>query len=155
MHKVIEANAVLEDVVDTAHDAEDTEGEDPNTDDGNNGGVRVLEPAPDGEAGGNNINDENSTAELPRGDRGPEGTVGTSDEDEPVLSKRDLEEDDFVHVTEVLDDTAVLTLSVHGGDSDPGTDGKDDTEEDRHTPELGKVPLDGGLRVGGVVVGNG
>lgn len=46
-------------------------------------------------------------------------------------------------------------MGVHGGDSDPGTDGKDDTEKDGHTPELGQVPLDGGLGVGSVVVGNG
>ena len=85
----------------------------------------------------------------------PEGAVGTGDEDEPVLGEGDLEEDDGIHLTEVLDDTTVLAADVHGGDSDPGTDGEDDTEENRHTPELGKVPLDGGLAEGSVVVGDG
>lgn len=78
-----------------------------------------------------------------------------SNEDQPVLSERDLEEHDLVHVTEVLDDTAVRPVGVHGGDSNPGTDGQDNAEQDRHTPELGQVPLDGGLAVGSVVVGNG
>ena len=151
VHEVVESNRVLEEVVDTTHDAEDTEGEDPDTDNGDDGGVGTDEPTPDGEAGGEDIDNEDSASELPRGDGGPEGTVGTGDEDQPVLSKRDLKEDNLVQVTEVLDDTTVDTTSVHGGDSDPGTDGKDDTEEDGHTPELGKVPLDGGLRVGGVV----
>jgi len=39
MHQVVKANAVLEKVVDTAHDAENTKGKDPDTNDGNNGCV--------------------------------------------------------------------------------------------------------------------
>ncbi|TFA98674.1 hypothetical protein CCMA1212_009581 [Trichoderma ghanense] len=105
--------------------------------------------------GSNDVDDQDGTAELPRGDGRPEGTVGTGDEDEPVLGEGDLKEDDLVNVTKVLDDTAVLATSVHGGEGNPGTDGEDSAEENGHTPELGQVPLDGGLGVGGVVVGNG
>jgi hypothetical protein len=89
-----------------------------------------------------------------RGNGGPERTVGTGDEDQPVLSKRDLEEEDLVDLTEVLDDTTILRVGVHGGKSDPGTDSQDNTEKNGHTPELGKVPLNGSLREGSVVVGD-
>ncbi|ROW06561.1 hypothetical protein VMCG_04318 [Cytospora schulzeri] len=105
--------------------------------------------------GGDDIDDEDSASQLPRGDGRPEGTVGTGDEDQPVLSQGDLEEDDLIDVTEVLDDTTVDTTSVHGGDSDPGTDSEDNSQQDRHSPELGQVPLDGGLAEGSVVVGDG
>jgi hypothetical protein len=46
-------------------------------------------------------------------------------------------------------------VGVHGRNSNPGTNGEDDTKEDRHTPELGQVPLDGRLAVRSVVVGDG
>ncbi|ROV95796.1 hypothetical protein VPNG_08757 [Cytospora leucostoma] len=82
-------------------------------------------------------------------------TVGTGDEDQPVLSQGDLEEDDLVNVTEVLDDTTVVTTGVHSSDRDPGTDGKHDTQQDGHSPELGQVPLDRRLAEGCVIVGNG
>lgn len=92
---------------------------------------------------------------MPRRDRRPEGSVGARDEDEPVLGERDLEEEDRVDLSEVLHDTAVLALREHGGQGDPGTDGEDDAEEHRHTPELGQVPLDGSLGEGRVIVGDG
>lgn len=156
VHKVVEAGAALHEVVETTHDGEDTEGEDPDTDDSDDAGLlHTLEEAKDTEEGGQDIDNENGTAELPRGDGRPEGTVGTGDEDEPVLSEGDLEEENLIDVTEVLDDTAVLGVGQHGGQADPGTDSQDNTEEDGHTPKLGQVPLDGGLGVGSVVVGNG
>ena len=156
VHEVVEALAALEEVVDTTHDTEDTGRVDPDTDNGDNGGVAVLEPTPDGEAGGDDVDNENGTGELPRGEGRPERSVGTGDENEPVLSEGDLEEENGIHVTEVLDDTTVGSAgSVHGGKDNPGTDGEDNTEKDGHTPELGKVPLDGGRRVGSVVVGDG
>lgn len=156
MNHVVKADRVLEEVVNTTHNAEDTEREDPHTDDGNDGSLlAVLEPTEDTEEGGNDIDDEDGTAQLPGWNGGPEWTVGTGDEDEPVLSEGDLQEEDLVNVTEVLDDTAVLSVGQHGGESDPGTDGENDTEEDGHTPELGQVPLDWGLGVWSVVVGDG
>jgi hypothetical protein len=164
VHKVVECNGVLEEVIDTTEDAEDTEGEDPDTDNSDDGGLMVhatLEPTEETEEGSKGIDDEDSAGKLPRGEGRPEGTVGTGDEDEPVLSEGDLQEEDLVTVTEVLDDTtlidtvAVVASNQESGEGDPGTDGKDNTEEDGHTPQLGEVPLDGRLGVGGVIVGNG
>lgn len=155
MHEVVESGGSLEQVVDTTHDAEDTKGEDPDTDDGDNRGLATNEPTKQGEEGGDDVDNQNGAGELPRGEGRPEGAVGTGDEDEPVLSESDLEEEDLVHDTKVLDDTTVLAANVHGGEGDPGTDSKDNAEEDGHTPELGQVPLDGALGEGGVVVGNG
>ncbi|TLS28806.1 hypothetical protein PpBr36_01840 [Pyricularia pennisetigena] len=156
VHEVVKALAVLENVVKTAHDAEDTKGEYPDTDDGNDvGHLAADKPTPDGEARGDDVDNEDSTSELPRGDGRPEGTVGTGDEDQPVLSKGDLKEDDSVDLTVVLDDTTVLTVHIHGGDGDEGTDGQDNTEKDGHSPELGQVPLNGRLGVRSVVVGDG
>lgn len=155
VHQVVETSAALHEVVETTHDAEDTEREDPDTDHGDNAGAAVLnEPTEDGEESGKNVDDEDSTGKLPRGDGRPEGTVGTGDEDEPVLSERDLEEENLINVTEVLDDTTVVRVGVHGGEGNPGADSQDNTEKDRHTPELGQVPLDGALGVGSIVVGN-
>lgn len=156
VHEVVEASAVLEEVVDTTHDAEDTEGEDPDTDNCDDGGVGGAgkEPTEQTEEGGKDIDNQDGTGQLPRGDGRPEGTVGTGDEDEPVLGEGDLQEEDTVNGTEVLDDTAT-GLSKHGSKGDPGTDSKDDTEENGHTPKLGKVPLDGSLGEGSVVVSNG
>lgn len=155
VHQVVETGAALHEVVETTHDSEDTEREDPDTDDSNNAGpLVVLEPTKDTEEGGKDIDEEDSTAELPRGDRRPERTVGTGDEDEPVLGKRDLKEENLVDVTEVLDNTAVLSTSVHGGEGNPGTDSQNNTKQDGHTPELGEVPLDGSRGVRSVVVGD-
>lgn len=156
MHEVIEAGGALHEVVKTAHDGEDTKGENPNTDDSNNGGLlTALEPTKDTEESGNDVDEENGARQLPRGDRGPEGTVGTGDEDEPVLSEGDLEEENLVDVTKVLDDTTVAVVGKHGSEGNPGTNSQDNTEEDGHAPELGQVPLDRGLGEGGIVVGNG
>ncbi len=156
VHEVIEAGGALHEVVETTHDGEDTEGENPDTDNGNDGGLLAgLEPTKDTEEGGNDVDKENGARQLPRGNRGPEGTVGTGDEDQPVLSERDLEEENLIKVTEVLDDTTVTVVGKHGSEGNPGTDSQDNTEEDGHTPELGQVPLDRGLGEGGVVVGNG
>lgn len=156
VHEVVKALAVLENVVKTTHDAEDTEGEDPDTNDSDNVSHLVAdEPTPDGEARGDDVDNEDGTGELPRGNRRPEGTVGTGDEDQPVLSKGDLKEDDSVDLTVVLNDTTVLTVDEHGGDGNEGTDGQNDTEKDGHTPKLGQVPLNGRLGVRSVVVGDG
>ncbi|VUC35121.1 unnamed protein product [Clonostachys rosea] len=158
VHQVVETSASLHEVVETTHDGEDTEGVDPDTDNTSDVGavVRAAEPTEDGEEGSQDIDDEDGTSELPRGDGGPERTVGTGDEDQPVLSKGDLKEDNLIDITIVLSDTTiVVTSGEHGGEGNPGTDGKDETEENGHSPELRKVPLDGGLGVRSVIVGNG
>lgn len=41
MHEVVEAGGTLHEVVKTTHDAEDTEGENPDTDDGDDGSAVV------------------------------------------------------------------------------------------------------------------
>lgn len=157
VHEVVKARGALHEVVETTHDAEDAEGEDPDTDNSDNRSVAVVvaEPAEQTEEGGDDVDDQNGAGKLPRGDGRPEGAVGTGDEDEPVLGKGNLEEENLVEVTEVLDDTTIMATGVHSGEGNPGTNGEDNTEKDGHAPELGKVPLDGGLREGGVVVGNG
>ncbi|CAH0059372.1 unnamed protein product [Clonostachys solani] len=158
VHQVVETSASLHEVVETTHDGEDTEGVDPDTDNTGDVGavVRATEPTEDGEEGSEDIDDEDGTGQLPRRNGGPEGTVGTGDEDQPVLSKGDLKEDNLIDITVVLSDTSVVVASSeHGGEGNPGTNGKDETEENGHTPELRKVPLDGSLGVRSVVVGNG
>lgn len=166
MHDVVKALAVLQQVVDTTHDTEDTKGKDPDTDNGDDGGVASNEPTEETEHGCNDIDDQNGARQLPGWDTAPEGTVGTRDEDEPIFGERDFEEQDFILDTEVLDDTSANTLArdwgalwaavrEHGGEGDPGTDGENYAEKNGHTPKLGQVPLDGGLGEWRVVVGNG
>lgn len=155
VHEVVKSSAALHKVVETTHDAEDTEREDPDTDDSHNAGLATNEPTKDTEEGGKDIDDQNGTRQLPRGDGRPEGTVGTSDEDEPVFSERDLKEENLVDLTEVLDNTTVLRVGVHGSKGNPGTNSQDNTEKNGHTPKLGEVPLDGSLREGSIVVSNG
>jgi hypothetical protein len=78
VHEVVEADAVLQHVVKTTHDAEDAEREDPDTDDGHNRSLLALhEPTKDTEQGGDNVDDQDSTSQLPRGERRPEGAIGT------------------------------------------------------------------------------
>jgi hypothetical protein len=155
VHQVVKSSAALHEVVETTHDTEDTERENPDTDDSDDAGLAANEPTEDTKEGGKNIDDQDGTRQLPRGDGRPEGAVGTGDEDEPVLSKRDLKEENLVDLTEVLDNTTVLRVGIHGGKSNPSTNSKDNTEEDGHTPKLGQVPLDGSLRERSIVVGNG
>ena len=68
MHEVVEASAILEKIVDSTQDAEDTEGEDPDTNDCDNGCAlfwSMFEESEDGEHGGKNINKQNRTGKLP------------------------------------------------------------------------------------------
>lgn len=130
--EVVEAFRGGHHVVRTTHDTEDTEREDPGSDNSDDVSPVLREPAEQGETGGDDIDDEHGTSQLPRGDRRPEGTLSSGDENQPVFSQRDLQEQDTVQRTEVLDDT---TLGhEHGSKGNPGTDGQDDTENDRHTP---------------------
>lgn len=66
VHKVVESNAVLEKIVKTAHDAEDTKGEDPDTDNSDNGSLSTNEPTEESEEGCDDVDDQNSTGQLPR-----------------------------------------------------------------------------------------
>ena len=85
MHEGIESRRALEQVVNTTEHAEDTEREDPDTDDRNDGSVTTDEEAEKTEEGSEDINDQDGSGQLPRGNGVPEGTIGTGDENEPIL----------------------------------------------------------------------
>ena len=166
VHHVVERYTVLEQIVDTAHDTEDTEREDPNTDNSDDGGVATNEPTEKTEESSDNVDAENSASQLPGWDAAPERTVGTSDENEPILRQRDLEEEDLITDTEVLDNTTVNTLTgngrlsgslvcEHSGKGNPGTNSENASEKDGHSPKLGQVPLDRCLGEWSIVVSNG
>jgi len=57
MHEVIKCNRVLEEIVNTTQDTENTKRVEPNTDNSNNGSMAVLKPTKEGEKGGNDINE--------------------------------------------------------------------------------------------------
>lgn len=66
VHQVVEALAVLQEVVDSAHHTEDSEGEDVDTDDGNDGSLTTDEPTEDSEHGGDDVDGDDSAGQLPR-----------------------------------------------------------------------------------------
>ena len=154
-----------EHVVDNGDDDRNTDGVGPDDNDGDDvdvavdgelgagggAGLDVIagEPAEDTEEGGDHIDDEDRTHQLPRGP----GLTTTGDEDQPVLGQGNLEEEDLLGRAEVLDDTAVG--EEESGTDDPGGDGQEDTEDDGDDPDLRQLPLDGtGFEVR-VVVGDG
>lgn len=132
VHHAVETSGILEKVVDTSHDAENTEGEEVNTDDSDDTCLSTDKPTEQTEEGGDEIDDGDSTGELPRGDGAPEGTVGTSDENEPVLGESDFEEENFIALTKVLDNTT--TRDKSGCKGDPGTDGEDNSNDSGDSP---------------------
>jgi len=158
----------VEEVVDNGDDDGNTDGVAPDDDNGDDVGVAVEglgelrhgvvegnlvgvagQPTEDTEEGGKGVDGTDGDDELPRG----EGLTTTGDEDKPVLSKGDLEEEDLLDVTPVLDNTTVG--HVHGGADDPGGDGEQHTEDGGDDPDLGKLPLNGTLLGVSVVVCNG
>lgn len=163
--KVVKEGDAGKEVVHHSDDDGDTNGVTPDNNDGDNVditvdgevgtvngvGLEVVagEPAEDTEQGGEHIDNEDGANQLPRGP----GLTTTGDEDEPVLGKGNLKEEDFLGRTEVLDDTTVG--EEEGGTDDPGSGSQKDTEDDGDNPDLRQLPLDGALFVVGVVVGNG
>ena len=165
--EVVEPGDLVEEVVDNGDDDGNTNGVSPDDNDGDNVGpaieTLVLEeggrrggvggvtrhPTEDTEDGSEGVNTENGEDELPVG----EGLATTGDEDEPVLSKGNLEEEDLLDGTESLDDTT--TLKEESATDDPGTGSEKNTEDDGDDPNLGKLPLDGTLLRVSVIVGNG
>ncbi|KAF7571771.1 hypothetical protein PtrM4_092710 [Pyrenophora tritici-repentis] len=153
-------------VVDNGDDDGDTNGVSPDDDNGNNVDPAVLaelgvvgrgvglvisarHPSEQGEDGGKSVDTENGNDELERG----ESLATTGNEDEPVLSEGDLEEENRLDSTKVLDDTTV-------GDEertadDPSAESKKETKDDGDEPNLGQLPFDRTLLRVGVVVGNG
>lgn len=165
--EVVKALPAGHDVVDDTNDDDDSDGVDPDQDDGDNVDGTVLrkvlgqaggdgrlaeaarEPTETGEEGGEDVDTEDGANELPRG----EGVEATGDEDQPVLSQGDLEEEDLLDAAVVLDDATVL--EPHGAAEDPGSDSEQSTEDDGDDPDLGQLPLDGTALVVSVVVGDG
>lgn len=122
----------VQEVVDQSHDNEHSEGESPDTDNSDNvgpatvvtlsvdGGIGASEPSEETEDGGQDVDSEDGADQLPRWPC--PASVGTGDEDEPVLGKGDLQEEDSLNVSEVLDDTSVV--DVESSPHDPGTGGE-------------------------------
>ena len=163
--KVVQPLDLVEEVVDDGDDNGDTNRVTPDDNDSDNVSPSVTtlvpvvtwvsdnwvtgHPTEDTEDGGKSIDGEDG------GDKseGWNSLATTGDEDEPVLSEGDFEEEDFLNGTEVLDNTT--GWQEHGSTDDPGTDGKQDTEDDGDEPDLWKLPLDWTLLGVGVVVSNG
>lgn len=95
-----------------------------------------VQPSENTEESGNDVDTSNGANELP----GWKSLSTTGDEDEPVLSKGDFEEQDFLNVAPVLHNTT--RWQVHCATDDPSCDCKFDTEDDRDDPDLGQLPFD-------------
>jgi len=165
--EVVEPGHAVHEVVDNGDDDGDTDGVTPDDDDGDDGGAAVGgqksvdglgvgglaaatgQPAEDGEEGGEDVDTEDGADELP----GWPGLTTTSDEDEPVLSKGDFQEEYTLDGTEVVDDTSVW--HEHSATDDPGAESKEYTEDDGDDPDLGELPLDWALLEVCVIVGDG
>lgn len=160
--KVVEPGDVGEDIVDDGNDDGNTDGVGPDDNDSDDvditvdgedgvvGRVGLLEvsrdPAEDTEKSGQDIDDEDGANQLPRG----EGLATTGNEDQPVLSQRDLEEENLLGRTEVLDDTTVG--QEESTTDNPGSGSEESTKDDGDDPDLGQLPLDGaGLEVSVIV----
>lgn len=146
--EVVEPRPLVEQVVHDGDDDDDSDGVGPDDDDSDDAGVAAgeelvlgdgvgrlanaaSEPAEDAEEGSNDIDTEDGADELPRGP----GLASTGYEDEPVLSEGDLEEEYTLDGAEVLNETTVG--EEQGATNDPGTESKEDTEDDRDDPDLG------------------
>lgn len=160
--ELIEPLDAVHQVVDDGDDDGDTDGVAPDDNNGDNidpaittlleGGRGIGDlgfsgqPAEDTEDGSEDIDTEDGGDEL----EGRPGLSTTGDEDEPVLSEGNLEEEDFLHGAEVLDDTTVG--KEEGTADDPCAKSEEYTEDDRDDPDLGKLPFDWAfLRVGVIV----
>ena len=164
--ELVEPGDAVEEVVDDGDDDRNTDRVGPDKNNGDNvypatllelgvvgRGVGLVvgtgHPAEESEDGSEGIDTENGNDQLERG----EGLAATGDEDQPVLSKGNLEEKDGLDGTEVDNDTTVG--QEESATDDPGTESKEETKDDGDAPDLGKLPLDGTLLRVSVVVGDG
>jgi hypothetical protein len=146
---VVEPFDLVQQIVDNSNDDSNKDGVTPNNNTGDNAGASVSaqekdvgggwvtwsvtiggQQTEDTEESRNNIDTENCGNQLPR--RPGVGTTG--DEDKPVFSERDLEEEDTLNVSEVLNDTTVW--KEQSATNDPGSHGKKYTENDGDNPDL-------------------
>lgn len=162
--EVVEPSPVGEHVVHDGDDDGDGHGVQPDTDNGDDIGPSIAaevaevagdglleatrQPAEDTEDGGEGVNTEDGANELP----GWEGLEATGDEDQPVLSERDLEEEDLLDGAVALDNTSVREEEC--ATDGPGTESEETTKDDGDDPDLGQLPLDRALLVVSVIVGD-
>ena len=167
--KVVQPAELVHEVVGDGADDGDTNGVTPDNADGNDGSTSIggeegvagdwvgllksskglAQPTEDTEEGSKDIDTENGTNQLPRWP----GLSTTSDEDEPVLSEGDLEEEHTLDGTKVVDHTTVW--KEERSTENPGTKGEFDTENDRDDPDFWQLPLDWSLFEMSVVVSDG
>lgn len=165
--EVVKRLHVGHDVVDNGNDNDNGDGvapDDNNSDDvsatssiqqavgGSGDGVGVWatsEPTEDGKQRGQDIHTEDGKNELERW----VSLESTSDEDEPVLGKRHLKEQDALDVAVVLDNTTVL--EPESSAQNPGTNGQQAAENNRDDPDLGQLPFDGAALEVSIVVSYG
>jgi len=147
--KVGQPRDLVQEVVGDGADDENTNGVTPNNADGDDGSASVggeegvlgnwvrrlsriaTQPTKDTEEGSKNIDTKDSANQLPRWP----GLVTTSDEDEPVLSEGDLEEEHTLDGTEVVDHTTVG--EEERSTKNPGTKSEFDTENNGDDPDFG------------------
>ena len=165
--KVVQSGDNGQEVVHNGNDDSNTDGVGPDDNDSNNVdivvdgegrtsgvlGVGLLpvgsEPSEDTEQSGKDIDKEDGNDQLPRGP----GLSTTGDEDEPVLSQSNLEEENLLGRAEVLDNTTVL--EEESTTDDPGGGSKQYSEDNGDNPDLGQLPLDGAGFEVSVIVGDG
>lgn len=111
--------------------------------------LAVTQPTEDTEEGGEDVDTKDGANQLPRW---PSLTT-TSDEDEPILSEGDLEEEHTLDGTEVVDHTTVW--KEERSTENPGTESKLNTENHGDDPDLWQLPLDRSLFEMSVVVSDG
>lgn len=164
--KVVEGGDLGQDVVNNGDDDHNTDRVTPDDNNGDNVNVAVpregssavrasvglfnttAQPTENTEEGGNDIDTEDGTNQLPRG----HGLSTTGNEDQPVLSQRHLKEQNLLGRTEVLDDTTIG--QEEGSTQDPSTDSKQETKDDGDQPDLGQLPLNRTCFEVSVIVGN-
>lgn len=146
--EVVEVRDLLEDEVDEGEYDCHTQRVGPDSDDGDDvGPVLVVltivedigrtvtttnQPAEEGEHGGEDIDNQDSTDELER--RPCPSTLYSGDEDEPVFGQSYFQEENTLWVTKVLNDTAVV--QEEGASENPCTAGQQDAQDDGDDPDL-------------------
>ncbi|KAH3673884.1 hypothetical protein OGATHE_001864 [Ogataea polymorpha] len=133
VHESVELLRFRHDNVGTTKDTEDTERPDPHSDNSDDVVPVLRPPSEQGEHGGNDIDNQDGTRQLPRWNGGPEWTGGSGNENQPVLSQGDLQEQDTVDGTEVPLDWLLVEWSVivsNGKSSNVGKDGNEDNQVD-------------------------
>jgi len=140
--KIVEPADLVKEVVDNSDDDDNTNGVTPNNDDSDDARMSILgkktsmigwvtlltsssgKPSKDTEEGREDVDTKDSSNKLPRGP----GFTATGDEDKPILSERDFQEEYTLDGTEVLNDTTVW--QEHRATNDPGSEGEKYTEDD-------------------------